>query len=366
MRKKLFVATSIALILLLALLLTGCGGGGGQRETGGTSQAPSGQAAGTGPAAGGESAGEGKPVKVIFATNPQGSGYYTIAVGQGQLVSKKTNINVVVQPTQGTKVNPDLVGAGEAQISNITANTGYSAYKGLEGFKPHPFMRVLQAGHSNLYGFVVRAEDNLKDIPALKGKRITYDYPGVSIIASLARLEFKAYGLDLEKDAGQLLKAESSTVGVQDVVEGKTDAAMSSIGGGKMMEAASVKPLAVVPFPESKADVVIKEMPAMVPEVASAADYPFLSEDTPVMGSVSLLWAHESLDETVAYTIVKTLVENYQELQPIHPDFKGWTPERAVRRVPIPYHPGAIKYYKEAGLWNEEMDKWQNELLSQN
>ena len=57
-------------------------------------------------------------------------------------------------------------------------------------------------------------------------------------------------------------------------------------------------------------------------------------------------------------------MENYQEMIPAFGDFRQWTPDRAVRFLGMPFHPGAIKYYRERGLWTPDMEKKQEELLA--
>ena len=64
--------------------------------------------------------------------------------------------------------------------------------------------------------------------------------------------------------------------------------------------------------------------------------------------------------------MVKVLGKNYKELGPVHPLLKEWTPERFVsKEARIPYHPGAIKFYRERGAWTDEMERLQKELLAQ-
>jgi TRAP-type uncharacterized transport system substrate-binding protein len=70
------------------------------------------------------------------------------------------------------------------------------------------------------------------------------------------------------------------------------------------------------------------------------------------------------MSDEVAYTLVKTWAENWKELEPIHPQLRGWRPEVFVQKLAtIPYHPGAIKFFKENGLWSPEMDRAQEMLL---
>ncbi|MDZ4245868.1 MAG: TAXI family TRAP transporter solute-binding subunit, partial [Dehalococcoidia bacterium] len=75
--------------------------------------------------------------------------------------------------------------------------------------------------------------------------------------------------------------------------------------------------------------------------------------------------AWDKLSDAVTYQVVKTLSEHYDELSPIHPRLKLWTPEAAISgSFSIPVHSGAIKYYKEKGMWTKEIDALQKKLLA--
>jgi TRAP-type uncharacterized transport system substrate-binding protein len=67
----------------------------------------------------------------------------------------------------------------------------------------------------------------------------------------------------------------------------------------------------------------------------------------------------------VAYALVKTTFENLDDLRGVHRYYKQWGLESAVKNVPVPMHPGAIKYYKEKGVWGAEQEATQRKLLSQ-
>ena len=64
----------------------------------------------------------------------------------------------------------------------------------------------------------------------------------------------------------------------------------------------------------------------------------------------------------MAYLIVKTLLENQKELIAVHRDFEEWSAERAVKNLGMPYHPGAVRYYKEKKVWTPEMEQLQQSL----
>ncbi len=132
-----------------------------------------------------------------------------------------------------------------------------------------------------------------------------------------------------------------------------------------MAEAESKVGLKVLSMPKDKASYVQSNLPVFFP-TTTPSGLPGVKPGTEVVATVGTTLVNADLDDDTAYTIIKTLVENNKDLFPIHPDFHGWTSERAVRDLGIPYHPGAIKYYEEKGLWTDEMEQRQNQLISGN
>jgi TRAP transporter TAXI family solute receptor len=79
--------------------------------------------------------------------------------------------------------------------------------------------------------------------------------------------------------------------------------------------------------------------------------YPDLDADVGVVSIPTSLVVHADLDENLVYEITKTLFEHRDELIAIHPEAKNLTLETAVKESPAPFHPGAIRYYKEKNAW---------------
>jgi TRAP transporter TAXI family solute receptor len=82
--------------------------------------------------------------------------------------------------------------------------------------------------------------------------------------------------------------------------------------------------------------------------------YPGTGADVTVISVSNVLAAHEALSEELAYRITKALFDHHAELAAIHPEAAKLALETAVQGSPIPFHPGAVRFYKERGVWREE------------
>jgi TRAP transporter TAXI family solute receptor len=157
--------------------------------------------------------------------------------------------------------------------------------------------------------------------------------------------------------------------GVKVVIEGRSDASAScAIGMAVVEELAAKKGARILPLDVSPE--AIKRTRDKFP------GYPVKVTPGPGKAGVEkeqYLWAYdiyiiarENLPDEAAYQVVKALWEHYKELGDIHVLLKAWTPDRFVTaNAIVPYHPGAVKFYKEKGVWTDEMAKLQESLLAE-
>jgi hypothetical protein len=134
------------------------------------------------------------------------------------------------------------------------------------------------------------------------------------------------------------------------VPEGKVDASFTAVGIGVVEEANAMEPIRFLSMPNTAAaNKIMDRYGAAVVKSDAAAG---IRGDTYVIGYPLQLVSSSKVSEKTVYGLAKTWWDNLAELQTIHPLFKRWTKAtQALTNFTVPYHPGAIQFYKEAGVW---------------
>ncbi len=225
-------------------------------------------------------------------------------------------------------------------------------------------IKTIMLGTPLQVALFVPEDSDIKTIPDVKGKRMVTDY-GTFFTATLSARTFLANaGLTVDDVKGVSVPGVAD--GIKAVIEGRADVALMAVGGAVVEElkaAKGARALSVDPSPEA-----VKRMQGVFSGYFAIKVKPGpagVTEEIYALGKDITLYCYEELGEDVVYEIVKALWENYEELGPIHPRLKLWTPDRfASTRAIIPYHPGAIKWYEEKGVWTKELAELQKKLLA--
>ncbi|MDP2644412.1 MAG: TAXI family TRAP transporter solute-binding subunit [Desulfobacterales bacterium] len=309
------------------------------------------------------------PERLVFFSLRPGTSVYASTVGLSQLVNRYTPFKTIVQPYASPQARFSLLSKGTVDISTVTASDAHAYTYGIPtpvtpGPKTSfPGSRLLTGGNNLYFGWVTRPDTGIKTIADLKGHKVSGIVKGQGLMTVLAADTLKAFGLDIEKDA-KLVPSESSTAGVKALMDGKIDATYSSLGGAKMQELATVRGARTLPFPADKIKL-LRVMPELIKVHMLEKGYMApIMEPTPVIGVQSILIGRDNLPDEAAYQIVKAILEHNAELLTVSVEFKEWGKKQAVTTdFTIPYHPGAIKYFKEIGIWTADMEVHQKEIL---
>lgn len=310
------------------------------------------------------------PPILNIGTHPVGSFYNIVGTAVATIVGKHTPMKATVKPMAGPAAWYPLVATKEIDLgmaNNWDSEKGYlgeSAYEKLSKGKGFPIC-LMAVSNWNTGGLVVAADSGIYKYSDLKGKRVAGNFPTPSL-----QLQTEAYLANGGVSWSEIKPVPVSSVaeGVKAVIDGRSDASGTITIGMPIVDELHAKRgariLPLDPSPEA-----VKSMRKKFP------GYPI--KVTPGPGRTGVekeqyLWAYDNylvggqdLPDEAAYQVVKALWENYKELAPIHVLLKDWIPDRFVSKVAlIPYHPGAIKFYKEKGAWTDEMGKLQESLLA--
>jgi TRAP transporter TAXI family solute receptor len=290
-----------------------------------------------------------------IATGGTGGVYYPLGGGMAAVLSKYVQgMQATAEVTGGSVANLQLIGTGKPYLAMTMVDAGLDAYKGQDKFtgKPVP-VRTLMVMYPNRMHVVSIEGRGVAKMADLKGKRVSTGSGG-SATEVMAFRVIEAAGLDKDKDMKRerLGVAESANA----LKDGKIDA-FFWVGG---LPTAAVSDLAHSPGTKIKmidhADLVGKMNQKYgnlyVQDRIPKETYKGMEADNRQATVMNLLVAHQNMDETTAYNILKAVFEHRDELIRVHKEAENFKLEnqKTAAAGGIPWHPGAIRYFKEKGV----------------
>jgi len=280
--------------------------------------------------------------------------YYPMGKGIAGVISKYLPGNLAkVEATGGSVDNLKLLATHHLDVGFSMADVTWDAYNGLDKFKSGKLnVRALLVLYANSLHVVVLDRPDINKISDLKGKRLATGAPG-SATEVMALRVLEAHGMDKDRDIVRHRLALEESVNA--LKENKVDALFWC---GGVPTNAIVK---LASTPESKikfldhddaVEAMVKKYgPLYSKHQIPAATYPGLGRNVRVAGVWNILVASEDMDAGKPYAIVKTIFERKAEIAAAHKEAANISLEYQTNdRSPIPYHPGAIRYFAEQGI----------------
>ena len=293
-----------------------------------------------------------KDVKLSIATGGTGGVYYPMGGGLANILSKYIPYaEATAEVTAASVDNCLLVGAKKADMAFIMADTGWDAFQGMGKFKEKLPIVTLAVLYINNMHLVTVEGKGIEKVTDLKGKRVSTGAPGSGTEVKCLRV-IEAYGLNPDKDMTRDRLGASESAGA--LKDGKIDAYFWDGG----LPTASVTDLGSTPGVKLKLIAHGDAIPKMTEKygplyfkgVIPAKTYPGQSQEVSIARVSNLLICNKDMKEKVAYDIVKTLFDHKPELVAVHKMAEELALEPQVDGSPLPFHPGAAKYFKEKGL----------------
>lgn len=309
------------------------------------------------------------PDVVSIGTHPIGSFFNTIGVAASKVIMDHSKIRAVAKPMAGPTAWFPYMERGEMELGVLNvwdAEKGYlgeSVYERLSNKKGFS-IRLLCVTIWNSGGIVVPKNSGIRAYSDLKGKRVCGNFPTPSL--QLQTEAFLSNGNVSWKDVTPV-PVSSVVEGIKMVMEGRADSSGTITLGTPVIEELNAKKgarfLPMDPSPEAVARM-RKFHPGYMVKVQPGPGNTGIEKEQYLWAYDIYLIVNEKVSDEATYMITKTLWENYPEFEKVHKLLKDWTPKRFVsKNAMIPYHPGAIRFYKEKGVWDQQMDHLQKALV---
>jgi len=289
---------------------------------------------------------------ISIGTAPAGGAWYAIGGALADVITKNVDGLIANAEVTGAAVeNVKLLGLKEIQLGftiNAIAEAGYkgkppfpSAYKNLRTLISNIQMGYLQ--------IVSLDASEINFVSDLRGKRIAV---GPSGHGSLIRLKeiFETIGFNFNDITPVYLPYDQSLNALGDK---KVDAAVLYVAppASAIAEFSLTHNIKLISLNEENRKRILEKYPYYTAVEIPSGSYKNVNYATPTVATSNLVLVDETLDEEIVYKITKSIFENIDKIRSSHPSAKDFSLDVATKGSTVPFHPGAIKYFKEQGVW---------------
>lgn len=303
-----------------------------------------------------------EPASYILATASTGGTYYPVGVALSTLVKVKLEpsmgIGMSAISSAGSGENVRLLRDGEAQFGILQGLFGYYAASGtgpLAEVGPQEDLRSVSMLWQNVEHFVIDSDaattGTMADFVALAGQTVALGAQNSGTIGSNQTI-LSGFGLDIYEDfelvyGGYGPSAEALQNGQ---AAGMSAPAGVPVGAISQLLASAGDGVTLLSFTEEEMAMADGGRNLWTPYNIPAGTYPGQEADVMTIAQPNFLATHADLPEENVYEITKAIYENLPFLQAIHPATKAMMIESAIAGLPLPLHPGAVRYYQEVGI----------------
>lgn len=290
-----------------------------------------------------------KPESITFKTGSSGGSWYPVGAGLTRIFDKY-NIRTNVEEGGGN-ANVVNISRGEGDIGFTYSVTLDYAAQGKKPFEQeYTNLRGLATLYTNVMQTVVRADAGVDTYADLKGKPFAAQTQGNAATTILEQL-LHIYGVNGHDELNVVIRGgpaqgaaalkDRRAVGFHSV---------TTVPNAAMAETAASVPIKLLPVSEEALSKMKETNDGYVAVTIPAGTYQGVNEDVASFGSALVLFANDEMPDDTAYWFVRILAENLDEVKAIHKSMSGLTKKQLADIAGLPVHPGALRYYQEAGL----------------
>jgi TRAP transporter TAXI family solute receptor len=265
---------------------------------------------------------------------------------------KEHGIRCSVESTGGSIFNLNTIRNGELDFGVAQSDWQYHAYNGSSKFQEigaNNKLRAVFSIHSEPFTLMARKDSGIKSFGDLKGKRVNIGNPGSGQRGTMEVLMAKKGLAKSDLALASELKAVEQSKALCD---NKIDAMVYTVGhpNASIKEASTACGAVLIPVNGPEVDKLVTANPYYAKAVIPGGMYRGSDSDTHTFGVKATLVTSADVDEQIVYELVKAVFENLDGFRQLHPAFEHVSKEAMLKGNSAPFHPGAVRYFKEAGL----------------
>jgi TRAP transporter TAXI family solute receptor len=291
--------------------------------------------------------------QLVIGTAGKEGVFYPLGTAMAAVISKYVSeVDAIAPETNGTAENIKLLQEGKIELALAQADIAWAASQGqLNGLPRKVAVRNLLGTHARYLHLVTLADRGIRVVEDIKGKRVSTGPAGsatdVKALRVLGAHGVTPYNLGTHEHLDEAEAARALEDGRLDAFA--SDAALPMPTVRKLAAASSVG-VRLIPTGSAISRITERHGPSYFVGSIPKGTYPGVDKDVPAAAEMTLFVAHEIMAEPLAYEITKVLLERTPELASATAMAKEISSASAVRGSPVPFHPGALRYYKEAGI----------------
>lgn len=280
-----------------------------------------------------------------FATLPPGTLNHTTASAVAKVMKEKAGMNMLVQPTAGDQVIVPMIARGEAEVGISNAMEVHDGFA-----KGNKDLRIIGAAHALRVGFFVRKDSPIKTVADLKGKRVPYGFSAMRALEPTVRAMLATANLT-EKDIKPVM-VPNVVRSADDFASGAADAFYFAFGAPKVREVdATTGGIRLAEIDEKGMDAARKiERWGYLTEIKPAPIFVGVDKPMKVYSFDNLFFTSSKTPDEFVVKFLDTLFKNKDELIAVQPVLREFTPGFAYKQYEVPYHPAAVKYFKDNNI----------------
>ena len=289
-----------------------------------------------------------QPASLTLGTASGGGTYFVVGEAMAKILTEKAKLQVVPQQTQGPNQNMILVDEKKIELAMVTTGVALQGLTGTGAWtrgKKYDNVRALYPMYDTPMQCVALKKSGITSFKGLDGK-VVGTGPKAGTAGTYFPLIFEALGLKM-----QARNATSEDMGNQ-LRDGVVDA--FCFGAGipvpTFSQLDAAQQVAFFTWTDAELGIIRKALPEFSETRIPRGTYKQQPDDQKTVGLFNFSIANKDMTDDLAYTITRTILENNAAMVRAHSAAREMIAANAARNNFLPFHPGAVRYYKEKGI----------------